>query len=79
MADDQTNGGLIAYWRDKRGLTQEQLAEMVGVTRAAVAQWESGGNGITESKLRKLVAEMNLTMTQFYGAERHVTPRAAEG
>lgn len=70
--DDRTNGALIAYWRDKRDLTQEQLAVLAGVTRAAVAMWENGGNGITEPKLRKLVAALNLTMAQFYGAERHI-------
>lgn len=61
-------------------MTQEQLANKVGVTRAAVNQWENDGNGITEPKLRRLVAELNLTMVQFYAAERLlVSTAAAEG
>lgn len=28
--------------RDKSGLSQEQLAEMLGVSRTAVAKWEAG-------------------------------------
>ena len=68
------NGRLIAYWREKRGYTQEQLASLVGVSRPAVAQWENGGNGITEPKLRRLTEKLNLTMVQFYSAERLLEP-----
>jgi len=32
----------IKYLRNKQGLTQEALAEMLGVTRQTVAKWESG-------------------------------------
>lgn len=28
--------------REKRGLTQEEVAQKLGVTRTAVAKWESG-------------------------------------
>ena len=30
----------LAYWRTRRGLTQEQLAALAGVTQAAVSQME---------------------------------------
>ncbi len=30
--------------RTKRGLSQEQLAEQVHVTRQAVSRWETGGS-----------------------------------
>ena len=32
----------IAVIRKIKGLTQEQLGELVGVTRQAVSKWESG-------------------------------------
>lgn len=32
----------IAYYRRTRGLSQEQLGDLVGVTRQAVSKWESG-------------------------------------
>lgn len=32
----------LKYWRAKRGLTQEALAESLGVSRQAVAKWETG-------------------------------------
>ena len=35
-------GENIQYLRKKRGLTQEALAEQVGVSRQTVAKWEAG-------------------------------------
>ena len=34
----------IRSFRKERGLTQEQLAEVFGVTVGAVSKWESGGS-----------------------------------
>ena len=36
-----TMGSKLAQARRKNNLTQEQLAEQVGVTRQAVSRWES--------------------------------------
>lgn len=40
--------------REELGLTQEQLAEEVGVHRVTVARWESGDRGIPEPVARLL-------------------------
>jgi len=32
----------IAAWRKKRGYTQKELADKIGVPRSLVAQWETG-------------------------------------
>lgn len=34
----------IAEKRHERGITQEQLAEFIGVTKASVSKWETGGS-----------------------------------
>ena len=35
-------GAKIKQYRNKKGLTQEALAEYLNVTISAVSQWESG-------------------------------------
>jgi transcriptional regulator with XRE-family HTH domain len=40
--------------REELGLTQEQLAEEVGVHRVTVARWENGDRGIPEPVARLL-------------------------
>ena len=42
-----TLGQRIQELRKRAGLTQEQLAEQLGVTRQAVSKWESD-NGVPE-------------------------------
>ena len=37
-----TLGEKIASARKEKGMTQEMLAEQLGVTRQAVARWETG-------------------------------------
>lgn len=46
-------GSRIRQARDRAGLTQEQLAERIGVSRTAVARYESGE---IEPKLHNLAA-----------------------
>lgn len=48
-------GGRIAYARITRGLTQDDLAKRVGVTKGAVSQWESG-------KIKDLTADTLLKL-----------------
>lgn len=39
---DSTIGANIRRWREKRGMSQSKLAELVGKTNAAISQYESG-------------------------------------
>jgi transcriptional regulator with XRE-family HTH domain len=63
-------GKRIAAWRASRGWTQQQLADAVGVTHAAVYQWEgTKGHQTTPSleSLEKVVDALGITMERFYG------------
>ena len=57
-------GKTIAEARKRAGLTQEQLAEKIGVTPQAVSKWESGHN-IPDLDNLFIVAEVTNTPYQF--------------
>lgn len=51
----------IAAIRKTKGLTQEQLGELVGVTRQAVSKWESGQAVPDALTIARLCQELNLS------------------
>lgn len=63
-------GARIKAWREAKGWSQQELAEAVGVTHAAVYQWEDTGENKTTpslSKLEKVADVLGLSMEKFYG------------
>ena len=42
--DKEKTGILIKEMRIKKGMTQKQLADTVGVSNKAVSRWETGGS-----------------------------------
>lgn len=52
-----TFGGKLKEARKKTGLTQEELAELIGVSRAAVAKWETD-NGLPDIENLKAIAKL---------------------
>ena len=64
-----TLGQRIQELRKRAGLTQEQLAEQLGVTRQAVSKWESD-NGVPElDALIALSWYFKLTLGELLGVE----------
>lgn len=61
-------GDLIKKARLEKGLTQEELAEKVGVKKSAVAKWENGRvSEIKRSNLKNLADALGLAPTQLLG------------
>lgn len=54
----------IKRLRKAAGLTQEQLAEKLGVTRPTVTQWESGWSAPRMGMVQKLAEVFNITPSQ---------------
>jgi transcriptional regulator with XRE-family HTH domain len=49
----------IREWRKYRGLTQERLAERIGLTGGAISQLETGQTHYTQSTLEALAEALN--------------------
>jgi transcriptional regulator with XRE-family HTH domain len=52
--------------RVEAGLSQKQLAEIMGVTQAAIANWETGGVYPRASQLPALAEALNCTIDDLY-------------
>ena len=57
---------VIKELRIKSGMTQEQLAEMLGVTQGAVAQWEKGLTHPAYETLPKLAKVFGVTVDDLF-------------
>ena len=64
MSDPRDIGERIRQTRQARGLTQEQLAEEVGVSRSAVAQWETGRAGQLTGNLARIAEVLSTGIEQ---------------
>ena len=60
----------IQILRKKRNLTQEALAELVGVTRQTIAKWESGESVPDLSLAGKLAAVLDVALDELVEAPR---------
>ena len=70
-----TLSGKILYCRKKAGLSQEALAEKLGVSRQAVSKWETGEAVPELSKLVLLAAAFGVT-TDWLLSESEPEPEA---
>ena len=72
-----TLSGKILYCRKKAGLSQEALAEKLGVSRQAVSKWETGEAVLELSKLVLLAAAFGVT-TDWLLSESEPEPEPVE-
>ncbi len=57
-----TTGEIIAKLRKERGLSQEELAEALYVTRQAISKWESGAGAPDINNLKNIAAYFNVSV-----------------
>lgn len=67
----------ILYYRKKAGLSQEELAGRVGVSRQAVSKWELGDAAPEVDKLRALAREFGVTVDELLSKEAPREPEQA--
>lgn len=61
-AAEETVGARIRAARLARGMTQADLAEEVGVSRSAVAQWETERSGQVRGNLTRIASVLGVTV-----------------
>ena len=64
-----TLGEKIASARKEKGITQEMLAEQLGVTRQAVARWETGLSVPDAGMLVRIAGALDTTVNDLLGEE----------
>ena len=57
----------IAFFRKKRGITQEELANTLGVTNQAVSKWESGKCAPDIQLLPDIAEYFNISIDELFG------------
>ena len=61
---------ILKNLREKNGLTQEQMADRVMVTRQAVSRWENGETQPNTETLKILSKEFGVSINTLLGAPR---------
>ena len=61
---------ILRSLREKNGLTQDQLAERVNVTRQAVSRWETGETWPSADPLKLLSKEYDVSINTILGSPR---------
>jgi transcriptional regulator with XRE-family HTH domain len=59
--------------RKRRGLTQKELGEKIGLTREAVASYEAGRSNLMITTLLDIAAVLRVTVNEILGLERQST------
>lgn len=59
-------GQVIRYIRKNKNITQQALADAIGMTRPYIARIESGKNSISSDKLTEILEYCNVTYNEFF-------------
>ena len=68
--DTKKIGAFIAMNRKKKGYTQEQLAEKLGVTNKTISRWENGHYMPDLSLLEPLSKELDITLNELLAEKK---------
>ena len=71
MTNPRDIGARIRLAREEQGWTQDQLAAAVGVSRSAVAQWETGRAGQVTTNLTRVAGALGIGVEHLmYGHDK---------
>jgi transcriptional regulator with XRE-family HTH domain len=79
-ATDLHVGKRLRRRRRLLGLTQQQLAESIGIRFQQIQKYECGANRVTASRLYELAVALNVPVNYFFeGLQQQPMPAAAPG
>jgi transcriptional regulator with XRE-family HTH domain len=80
MSKPQDIGTRISARRRQRSLTQDDLAREIGVSRSAVAQWETGRTGQITGNLSRIAAALDVGVEYLvHGDEKRAAAEVRQG
>jgi transcriptional regulator with XRE-family HTH domain len=80
MSTPHDIGTRIRVRRRERGLTQDELADLVGVSRSAVAQWETGRTGQITGNLSRIADALEVNVEYLvYGDDKRAAAEVRQG
>jgi transcriptional regulator with XRE-family HTH domain len=74
LIDGETIGQRIARLRNKKKLTQQELADKIGVQRYLIANYEQGRTRIYDEMLIRLAIELDCTVDYLVGFKQKDEP-----
>jgi transcriptional regulator with XRE-family HTH domain len=69
IVDTKEVGARIRTYRQQAGLSQEQLAELVGVSFQQIQKYESGFTTLSITKLQQISSALKVSVADFFGTE----------
>ena len=66
----EKTGSFISLLRKEKGLTQKQLADILGVTDKAISRWETGKNYPDIELLEIISTTFNVTINELLEGKR---------
>ena len=73
--DNEKVGKFIENLRKEKGLTQQDLADILSVSNQAVSKWE-GGRNLSDIAIQRVICDtFNITMEELHAGERDIKKR----
>lgn len=66
----------IKEYREKAGMTQKQLADMIHLERSAIAKWESGAVMPAAARLPELATALGVSVDDLFDRDDNDGPAA---
>lgn len=73
LVNGETIGQRLARLRKKKKMTQEELAEKIGIQRYLIANYEQGRTRIYDEMLIRLAWELDCTVDYLVGFKKKTT------